>query len=62
LERKEEKWDVFHDDDILFAVDIIEIVQSVVAARERDQNEKKKAVIDSGGLETSIHPDLTQTG
>ena len=62
LEEKENKRDTYHQDDVLWGKGMTDMVVRVVAATERDQKEERKADTDGARLESSIHPDLTQTG
>ena len=62
LEDKEEKRDVYHQDDVLWGKGITDMVKRVVATTERGQREEMKADTEGVGLEASIPADLTQTG
>jgi len=43
LQEKEENWDTYHQDDVLWGKDITDMVGRVVAATERRQREERKA-------------------
>jgi len=64
LENREEKWNTYHQDDVLWGRGITDMVTMVVTATEGGQRESEewKADTDGAGLEASIHPDATQTG
>jgi len=62
LEEKEEMWDAYHQDDVLWRMGITDMVKRVVAATDRDQREGRKADIEGVSLDASIQSDLTQTG
>jgi hypothetical protein len=51
--------DAYHQDDVLWGKDNIEMVARVVAATERNQSEQSKVGTESGGHEAFIHCDLT---
>jgi hypothetical protein len=63
-ENREVKWDMYHQDDVLWGRGITDMVTKVVTATEGGQREReeRKADTDGAGLEASIHPDATQTG
>jgi len=62
LEKREEKWDEYHQDDVLWGRGISDVVTRVVAATHRGQIEERKADTDGAGLEASIHAETMQTG
>jgi outer membrane biosynthesis protein TonB len=64
LENREEKWDAYHQNDVLCGRGITDMVTKVVTATEGGQRErqKRKADTDGAGLKASIHTDATQTG
>jgi len=62
LEKREEKWDAYHQDDVLWGKGITDMVTRVVAATEGGQREERKADTDGAGLEASMHAETTQTG
>jgi hypothetical protein len=62
LVETEEMLDTYHQDDVLWGIDITEMLARVAATMERDKREKRKTDTKGGGLEESIHADLTQKG
>jgi hypothetical protein len=64
LEKREEKLEAYHQDDVLWGRGITDMVTKVVTATEGRQREReeRKADTDGAGLETSIQPDATETG
>jgi len=62
LEEKEEKLDMYHQDDVLWGKGITDMVKRVVATTEWGQREERKADTQGVGLEASIHADLPQRG
>ena len=62
LAKREEKWDSYHQDDVLWGKGITDMVTRVVAATEGGQREEKKADTNGVGLEASMHTETSQTG
>jgi len=62
LEETKKKRDAYNQDDLLCGEGITDMVAGAVAATEGGQQEERRADTDGGGLEASIHVDLTQTG
>jgi hypothetical protein len=62
LQKREEKWDAYHQDDVLWGRGITDIVTRVVAATEGGQREERNADTEGARLEASIHADATETG
>jgi len=64
LEKREEKWDAYHQDDILWGRGITDMVTKVVTATEGGQREREETKADTDGpsLEASMHADATQKG
>jgi len=61
-EVREETWDTYHQDDVLWGTRITDMVTRVVAATEGGQREEKKADTNGAGLEASMHAETSQTG
>ena len=62
LEDKEQKQNMYHQDDIVWDKGIMDMIARVVAATERGQRQDRKEDTECVCLEASIHTDLTQTG
>jgi len=62
LEEKEDKWNMYHQDDVLWGKRIADMITRVIAATERGQREERQADTKGVELEDSIHADLTQKG
>jgi hypothetical protein len=62
LEKREEKWDAYHQDDVLWGRGITDMVTRVVATTEGGQREERNADTDRASLEASIHADAKETG
>jgi len=61
LEKREETWDAYHQDNIPWGRGITDMVTKAVTATEggQRQREERKADTDGAGLEASIHADVT---
>jgi hypothetical protein len=64
MEKREEKWDTYHQDDVLWGRGITDMVTKVATSTEEGQREReeRKADTDGAGLEATIHANATQTG
>lgn len=62
LDQKEEKWDMYHQDDLLWGKGITDIVKRMVTSAEHGQIEQRNADNDSGGVEGSIHGEEMKAG
>jgi len=62
LEKREEKWDAYHQDDVLWGKGITDMVTRVVATTEGGQREERKADTNGASLEASMHAETSQRG
>jgi hypothetical protein len=62
LEEREEKRDVYNQDDLLWSKGMMDMVRRVMPTTEQGHRVKWKVDTVGVGLEASIHPDLLQTG